>query len=105
MTEAEPFEIKDDERWIDSRSSLVRSLGPGFRELGEFLWVGGYMIGGDRVTGRSPFAFGSDAVVGVAIVTQTTGELCAGAALLLEHRNDYGGAALLRQLVEVEYVA
>lgn len=105
MTEAERFEIQDHEHWIDARLSLVRSLGPGFRELGEFLWVGGYMIGGDRVAGRSPFAFGSDAVVGLAIVTQTAAELCAGATLLLEHGNDYGAAALLRQLVEVEYLA
>lgn len=104
VAETERLPLQDDERGIEARSSLVRCLGPGFRELGEFLWVGGYMIGGDRVAGRSPFAFGSDAVVGLAIVTQTAGELCAGAALLLEHGNDYGAAALLRQLVEVEYL-
>jgi len=105
MTETQRFQIKDDERWIQARSLVVRSLGPGFREFGEFLWVGGYMIGGDRVAGRSPFGFGSDAVVGLAIVAQTGGELCAAAALLLEHGIDYGAAALLRQLVEVEYLA
>jgi hypothetical protein len=98
-------EIQDDEDSLRARSLLVSALGPGFREFGKFLWVGGYMIGGDRVSGQSPFGFGSDTVVGLAIVAQTAGELSAGADLLLETRNNYGAAALLRQLVEVEYLA
>jgi hypothetical protein len=98
-------EIRDDEESVQGRSLLLSALGPGFREFGRFLWVGGYMIGGDRVAGRSPFGFGSDTVVGLAIVAQIAGELSAGAALLLEAGNDYSAAALIRQLVEVEYLA
>src|SRR4051812_19922762 len=98
-------EIRDNEESIQGRSLLVSALGPGFLEFGRFLWVGGYMIGGDRVVGRSPFGFGSDTVVGLAIVAQIAGELAAGAALLLEAGNDYSAAALIRQLVEVEYLA
>ena len=63
------------------------------------------MFGGDRVAGISPFAFGSDATVGLATVTQVAGELCAGMLSLLEVENYYAVGALLRQLVEVEYLA
>jgi phage/plasmid primase-like uncharacterized protein len=44
-------------------------------------------------------------VVGVATVAQISGELGAGAVALLEAGNNYAAAALIRQLVEVEYLA
>src|SRR6266851_2235856 len=97
--------ISDDDSSRSARLSFVTALGPAFHSVGRILWTGGYIIGGDRVGGRSPFGFGSDAVVGLAIVAQTAGELCSGMALLLGHGNDYSAAALLRQLVEVEYLA
>lgn len=97
--------ITDDDSSRSARLSLVTALGPAFHSVGRILWTGGYIIGGDRVAGRSPFGYGSDAVVGLAIVAQTAGELCAGAALLLDHGNQYAAASLLRQLVEVEYLA
>jgi hypothetical protein len=94
-----------DERACRARESIVRALGPAFRRAGNTLWVGGYLLGKDRVENKSPFSFGSDATVGLATVAQTAGELCAGAVLLLEHNNVYGAAALVRQLVETEYLA
>lgn len=63
------------------------------------------MIGSDRVTGSSPFGYGTDAAVGLSIVVQVAGELTGGALLLLGNQNEYGAVALLRQLVEVEYLA
>jgi hypothetical protein len=97
--------ISDDDSSRSARLSLVAALGPALHSVGKILWTGGYIIGGDRVAGRSPFGYGNDAVVGLAIVAQTAGELCIGAALLLDHGNQYAAAALLRQLVEVEYLA
>ena len=66
---------------------------------------GGNLIGGDRAAGRSPFEHGSDATVGLATVVQVGGELIQSAAELMEAESLYAGAALLRQVVEVEYLA
>jgi hypothetical protein len=63
------------------------------------------MFGPDRAEGESPFEFGSDATVGLAAVLQIAGELVSGAITLLGEDNRYAAAALLRQLVEVEYLA
>jgi hypothetical protein len=69
------------------------------------LWVSGALIGPDRVEGASPWDFGDDGVVGVAVVAQTGGELASGAIALLKDGNRYASAALTRQLLEVEYLA
>jgi hypothetical protein len=84
---------------------VARILSDVFRAAGQLLWVAGALVGPDRVTGRSPFGFGNDRVVGLAVVAQVGGELCAGAVTLLDVGNLYATAALLRQLVEVEYLA
>jgi hypothetical protein len=87
------------------REYVCRTLAATFRATGERLWLGGYMLGTDRRDGRSPFGFGSDATVGLAVVVQIAGELMSSAVALLRMDNLYGAAALLRQLVEVEYLA
>jgi hypothetical protein len=61
-------------------------------------------IGNDRRDGESPFGFGSDAAVGLALVVQMGGELVSGAVALLDQHNLYAAAALVRQMVEVEYL-
>lgn len=73
--------------------------------LGDLLWVGGSIIGPDRANGSSPLGFGKDAVVGLASVTQIGGELSRGAVDLLKVGNLYAASAIVRQLVEVEYLA
>jgi hypothetical protein len=65
------------------------------------LWVGGYLMG----SGRVPGATEGDATVGLATVAQVGGELMSGALTLLDSENRYGAMALLRQLIEVEYLA
>jgi hypothetical protein len=62
------------------------------------------MLGTDRRDGESPFGFGSDATVGLAIVAEIAAELISGTLTLLDQDGLYGAAALLRQLVEVEYL-
>jgi hypothetical protein len=95
----------DDARAQTSREAVCRALASGLRECGAALWVGGYIVGGDRVQGRSPFGYGSDASVGLALVAQSGGELTSGAVGLLDQGNLYSAAALIRQAVEVEYLA
>jgi hypothetical protein len=88
-----------------ARERVCRALAAAFRAAGERLWLGGYMLGTDRRDRQSPFGFGGDATVGLAVVVQIAGELMCSAVALLAQDNLYGAAALLRQLVEVEYLA
>jgi hypothetical protein len=69
------------------------------------LWLAGHMIGPDRANKVSPYQFGSDAVVGLATIAQLAGQLCRGMTALLEIGSLYSAAALLRQIVETEYIA
>lgn len=87
-----------------AREGVCRALAATFRSAGELLWVCGYTLGTDRRDGISPFGFGSDATVGLALVIEIAGELFAGAITLLTDGNLYGCAALSRQIVEVEYL-
>jgi hypothetical protein len=74
-------------------------------QIGRHLWVQGYFIGPHRASGSSPYNYGDDRVVGVATVAQIAGELGGGAIDLLRASNQYAAACLVRQLVEVEYLA
>lgn len=62
-----------------------------------------YGVGADRAARRSPVGFARDVMVG--LVGQTGGELALGAIKLLHAENLYASAALIRQVVEVEYLA
>lgn len=95
----------EDAAGVEYRRDLSEKLGAAFRDAGQALWLTGVIIGPDRAAGESPFEFGDDATVGLAIVAQVAGELISGAVLLLDHDNLYAAAALLRQMVEVEYLA
>lgn len=95
----------DDDAAAARREALCRSLGSVLSKTGDVLWVGGYLLGPDRAAGSSPFGFGNDATVGLATVIQIAGQLIDGAIALLDRTNVYGAAALIRQLVEAEYLA
>lgn len=97
-------EAENDTAAAKCRVELCRALAEAFREAGDLLWVGGNLLGPDRVSKSSPFDFGSDAAVGLATVIQIAGELISGAVVLLEQENIYAAAALIRQLVEIEYL-
>lgn len=98
------IEAGEDEQGIASRRELCQALAVALKKAGEGLWICGSVIGSDRVDEVSPFGFGSDATVGLGTVVQIAGELSTGVIALLDQGNRYGAAALLRQLVEVEYL-
>jgi len=102
MNEADDI---DDAKSREVRNALGELLPVGLAAVGRVLWVGGTLIGPDRVTGESPFNYGRDAVAGLGIVVQTAGALTAGIRQLDEAGNVYSASALLRQLVEVEYLS
>lgn len=87
------------------RRELGESVAKSLRAAGQMLWMDGAIVGPDRASGKSPFDFGNDATVGLATVLQIAGELVGGAVALLAVENRYAAAALVRQLVEVEYLA
>lgn len=64
----------------------------------------GHLIGDGRVSGRSTRGNGDDAQVAVGVLAQIAAELLEASASLLSGCNHYAGAALLRQVVEVEYL-
>ena len=84
------------------RRAVVRSLSTGFDQLGELLLTAGNIVGRQRVDGTSPFSNGDDGVVALGYASQAGGSLVSGASRLIDARNVYGAAALVRQLLEVE---
>ncbi|HVX93656.1 MAG TPA: hypothetical protein VHK47_02005 [Polyangia bacterium] len=90
---------------ISRRFDLARQTAAVFQSVGEEFLVAGSLIGGDRVTGTSQWGNGSDETVAVALLFLVGADLVAGCSSLFAERRHYAGAALIRQLVEVEYLA
>lgn len=119
-------------RWADETSDLNMDVEPGREEVrqvatnpslrrrrhslavwsaktllaaGRELHVAGHIVGPDRVRGHSPFGHGSDEVVAVSVLLRICSQLTSASADLFKDGRTYAAAALLRQLVEVEYLA
>ncbi len=82
----------------------VKVLADWLVRAGQLLWVGGSILGPDRVSGRSKNGYGDDRVVGVAVATEIAGQLAVGTLEMMRRGNTYAAMALLRQLLEVEYL-
>lgn len=90
--------------WTRRRREVVVRCGASLAATGRHEWFVGYIAGDDRKSGASPFGFGDDARVAVAVAAQIGGELLNGALALLDAGNMYSAAALSRQILEVEYL-
>jgi len=109
-----PEEIKKHHRTIIEASevrTLVllrertgRRVGEALVDVGQVLHVTGNIVGTGRVDGSSKRGNGDDETVAVGALLQVGGELTLGAVHLFALGQNYAGAALLRQLVEVEYL-
>jgi hypothetical protein len=75
-----------------ARETACRLAASGLATVGESLLMGGWLLR-------------DDAARAVAVLTQIAGELAGSAVRLLDDGRTYGAAVLLRQLVEVEYLA
>src|SRR6185312_12768799 len=75
----------------DLRTIVCNTVADALQESGRRLWVFGLAIDQPHRTAT-------------ALITQMGGELGKGAALLFSAKNWYAGAALVRQLVELEYL-
>ena len=87
------------------RFALANLAAETFILFGKNLHAAGHYFSDNRKDETSRFGHGSDEVVGVAILLQMGGCLVSASADLLTTGNPYAGAALLRQIVEIEYLA
>jgi hypothetical protein len=90
---------------IAARRELAQYSAIVFRDAGEELNLVGHMLGADRRSGSSPFGHGDDATVAISMLLRIAGQLVSASADLLLDGRCYAGSALIRQLVEVEYLA
>jgi hypothetical protein len=94
-----------DQKLMTMRKDLALFASRVFSDVGTQLYGIGYVFGTDRKGGRSPFRFGTDEVVGMSVLLRIGGQLISASAELLTEGRPYAGAALLRQIVEIEYLA
>jgi len=89
---------------IRLRARVGGKMGAALVRAGYLLHAHGHIIGPGRVDGSSARGNGDDEVVAVGALLQIGGELALPAIQLLTGEQHYAGAALVRQLVEVEYL-
>ncbi|HEY6248981.1 MAG TPA: hypothetical protein VI685_03415 [Candidatus Angelobacter sp.] len=87
------------------RYELARFSSKQLEEAGTELHVIGHLIGTDRVQGNSPFGHGNDETVAVSMLLRVAGQLTSAITDLFADGRQYAAAALLRQMVEIEYLA
>jgi len=89
----------------EQRNELAHFSSKIFLSVGTELHVLGHIVGRDRIDGVSPFGHGSDETVAVSVLLRIASQLASSSADLFEDGRKYAAAALLRQMVEVEYLA
>ena len=94
-----------DKRVVGIRYELAGFAAKTFAQVGGDLVAVGTIFGGDRVAGRSPFGHGSDEIVAVSMLLRIGGQRISASADLFKDGRHYAAAALLRQMVEIEYFA
>lgn len=90
---------------VANRMEVAAFASAAFRDVGEKLHAFGHMLGTDRRDNLSPFGHGDDAAVAVSILLRIGSQLISGSADLIADGRHYAGSALIRQLVEIEYLA
>lgn len=92
-------------RQITVRYDLAKFTAGTFKQVGDELQSVGHIFGSDRVNAKSPYGHGSDEIVAVSLLFRIAGELTSASTDLFADGRHYAAAALLRQMVEVEYLA
>ena len=90
---------------VASRRVLLNFTAATFSRVGEELHAVGHIFGPDRSSGISPGGHGSDEVVAVSLLLRIAGQLTSASSDLFADGRHYAAAALLRQMVEIEYLA
>ena len=90
---------------IALRLDLARFAAETLGKCGQELHLMGHIVGPDRKAGLSPFKHGSDEAVAVSTLLRIASQLVSASADLFHDGRCYAAAALLRQIVEIEYLA
>jgi hypothetical protein len=90
---------------IALRHDLADFTASTFTAVGNELHAVGNIFGTDRRDGLSPFGNGSDETVAVALLFRIAGQLTSAISGLFRDGRSYAAAALVRQVVEIEYLA
>jgi len=87
------------------RSELAHFTADIFNTVGKELQTVGHIFGTDHKNGLSPNGHGSDEIVAVGLLLRIASQLISAANDLFSDGRHYAAASLLRQLVEIEYLA
>lgn len=87
------------------RYALAKFSAKEFESAGNELHVVGHLIGADRAQSKSPFGHGNDETVAVSVLLRVASQLISASSDLFGDGRQYAAAALLRQMVEIEYLA
>lgn len=87
------------------RYKLAKFSSKELLDAGTELHLLGHFLGSDRVDGSSPFGHGDDETIAVSVLPRVASQLTSASADLFTDGRGYAAAALLRQLVEIEYLA
>lgn len=102
---AAAHEAAEDPALINLRRALAQFTAETFNQVGDEPHAIGHIFGPDRVNGHSPAGHGSDEIVAVSLLLRIGGQLTHSIADLFADGRQYAAAALLRQIVEIEYLA
>jgi hypothetical protein len=95
----------EDEGLAKLRCQLAQFTAGTFSRVGDELHAIGHIFGSDRVNGDSPGGHGSDEIVAISLLLRIAGQITSASADLFTDGRHYAAAALVRQLVEIEYLA
>ena len=90
---------------ISTRVALAKFTAQLFDNVGAVLHLSGNIVGPDRKSGASPFGHGSDETVAISLLLRIASQLISASTDLFLDGRAYAAAALIRQMVEVEYLA
>lgn len=90
---------------ISARVALANFTAQLFDKVGAVLHQSGHIVGTDRKSGASPFGHGSDETVAISLLLRIASQLISASTDLFSDGRAYAAAALVRQMVEVEYLA
>jgi hypothetical protein len=90
---------------ISARLDLASYTAKTFQEVGTELHIIGHFFGSDDKDGKSPYGHGDDSTVAISMLLRIGSQLVSASADLIADGRHYAGTALIRQLVEVEYLS
>jgi hypothetical protein len=87
------------------RVGFAKFVSTRFDQLGAALYLSLHIVAPDRTMGTSAFGHGSDEAIAIVMLLRIAAQLVSASADLFSKGRAYATAALVRQVVEVEYLA